>query len=126
MAGTQADTVGSIAAWLSERVGRTGLVIATDLDTRLIDALRSPNLEVRQQDVARDDLPVGEFDLVHPRALLAHLPERDDVLRKMAGALRPGVGYFVKTSTRAPAHKGRDRAGRVFELLGRLVLPTHG
>jgi SAM-dependent methyltransferase len=61
-----------------------------DLDTRFVDALTEPNLTVRQHDIVAEDLPVGEFDLVHARALLAHLPARDAVLHKMVAALRPG------------------------------------
>lgn len=85
---------GSIATWLSRQVGPGGHVLATDMDTRLIEDLRGPNLEVRRHDAVIDELPVGEFDLVHARALLAHLPDRDRVLSKMVAALRPG-GWLV-------------------------------
>ena len=42
---------GSIAAWLSERVGADGAVVATDLDTTVLRERSGPNLEVRQHDV---------------------------------------------------------------------------
>ena len=35
---------GSIAAWLCERVGPQGTVLATDLDTRWVEQLARPNL----------------------------------------------------------------------------------
>jgi ubiquinone/menaquinone biosynthesis C-methylase UbiE len=55
---------GSIAAWLSERVGPTGRVIATDMNTRFLDTLQRPNLEVRRHNIVTDPLPEHEFDLV--------------------------------------------------------------
>src|SRR3974390_2892374 len=45
---------GSIAAWLSERVGPTGRVIATDVNTRFLDTLQRPNLEVRRHNIVAD------------------------------------------------------------------------
>ena len=81
---------GSIAAWLSDRVGPTGQVLATDVDTRFLERLRRPNLEVRRHDIASDPLPDRAFNLVHLRLVLMHLPQRDQVLKRLAGALRPG------------------------------------
>src|SRR4051812_14227124 len=45
---------GGIARWLADRVGDTGRVVATDLDTRFLDG--SGNLDVRTHDVVTDDL----------------------------------------------------------------------
>jgi SAM-dependent methyltransferase len=85
---------GSIASWLGERVGGAGRVLVTDIDTRFLEALKRPNLEVVRHDVTRDRLPEAAFDLVHTRMVLIHLPERDDVLRRLAAALKPG-GWLV-------------------------------
>ena len=85
---------GSVAIWLSERVGAAGRVVVTDIDTRFLETLALPNLEVRRHDVIRDPLPEGAFDLVHTRMVLIHLPERDQVLARMAAALKPG-GWLV-------------------------------
>jgi ubiquinone/menaquinone biosynthesis C-methylase UbiE len=85
---------GSIADWLSERVGPEGSVVATDLDTTVLDGLSSPNVEVRRHDVLADELPEDEFDLVHMRLLLAWLSEPRAALRRMAASLRPG-GWLV-------------------------------
>ncbi len=85
---------GSIAQWLAGQVGSSGRVLATDLDTRFLESLASPSLEVRRHDIARDPLPESEFDLVHARLILVHLPERELALAKMAGALKPG-GWLV-------------------------------
>ena len=43
---------GGIALWLADRVGETGHVLATDLDTRFLDGHGRANLEVRTHDVA--------------------------------------------------------------------------
>ena len=42
---------GSIALWLAERVGPSGYVLATDLDTRFLEPLARPTLEVRRHDI---------------------------------------------------------------------------
>jgi SAM-dependent methyltransferase len=87
---------GSIAAWLSERVGPAGYVLATDIDPRFLEpiAAKHPNLDVRRHDVAADELPTGAFDLVHARMVLEHVPERERALCRMAAALAPG-GWLV-------------------------------
>jgi len=81
---------GSIAAWLSERVGDGGAVVATDLDTTVLRERSRPNLEVRVHDVLEDELPDGSFDLVHLRLLPAWLSEPQRALQRLASALRPG------------------------------------
>ncbi|MEZ4683534.1 MAG: methyltransferase domain-containing protein [Caldilineaceae bacterium] len=81
---------GSIAEWLCERVGSEGRVVATDLQTKFIEAIDVPNIEVRQHDITTDNLEQNAFDLVHARAVLEHLPARDEVLQRMIAALRPG------------------------------------
>lgn len=81
---------GSIAAWLSERVGPTGRVVVTDINTRFLESLKRPNLEVLQHDIVADPLPERAFDLVHARLVLMHLPERDWVLGRLVAALKPG------------------------------------
>jgi 2-polyprenyl-3-methyl-5-hydroxy-6-metoxy-1,4-benzoquinol methylase len=85
---------GSIARWLSERVGDAGRVLVTDIDTHFLEALAFPNLEVLRHDITRDRLPEGAFDLVHTRMVLIHLPEGNDVLRRLVAALKPG-GWLV-------------------------------
>ena len=91
---------GSIAQWLAAQVGTSGRVLATDLDTRFLESLADPPLEVRRHDIVRDLLPGPPgspdpaFDLVHARLILVHLPERELALAKMVGALKPG-GWLV-------------------------------
>jgi SAM-dependent methyltransferase len=85
---------GSIASWLADRVGPTGHVLATDIDTRHLESLLIPNLQVRRHDISADPLPQGTFDLVHARLVLMHLPQRETVLQRLIAALRPG-GWLV-------------------------------
>jgi len=80
---------GSIAQWLSSRVGPQGRVVAADIDCRLLTGL-ADNVEVRNLDIRHDDLEVSAYDFVHCRALLMHLPDPVAALRRMAAALRPG------------------------------------
>ena len=85
---------GSIAAWLAERVGPNGHVLVTDIDSRFLEPLDASNVEVRRHDVVTDPLPQAAFDLIHARAVLIHLPERERVLARLVAALKPG-GWLV-------------------------------
>ncbi len=85
---------GSIAAWLCDRVAPEGSVLATDLDTTVLRELAHPNLEVRVHDLLSDNLPEGEFDLVHLRLVLAWLGDPRPVLPRLVKALKPG-GWIV-------------------------------
>ena len=78
---------GSVAAWLATRVGPEGRVVATDIDTALLDA---PEVEVLRHDVLVDDFPPASFDLVHCRAVLVHLSEPERAIARMVGWLKPG------------------------------------
>jgi SAM-dependent methyltransferase len=81
---------GSFARWLGAQVGAAGSVVAADLDTRLLQEITEPNIEVRQMDLVSDPLPRGEFDFVHTRLVLMHIPAREQVLGRLCAALRPG------------------------------------
>jgi SAM-dependent methyltransferase len=87
---------GSFARWLSSKVGEEGSVVAADLDVRLLEQIDAPGVEVRQMDLAVDELPRDAFDFVHTRLVLLHVPERDRVLRRLADALRPGGIIMVE------------------------------
>jgi SAM-dependent methyltransferase len=85
---------GSVASWLSERVGPAGRVVVTDIDTRFLETLKLPNLEVRRHNIVRDPLPEATFDLVHVRLVLVHLPNQEKTLERLVSALKPG-GWLV-------------------------------
>jgi SAM-dependent methyltransferase len=84
----------SVADWLVSRVGPDGRVLATDIDIEHLAGTTAPTVEVRRHDVGRDPPPTGGFDLVHARLVLVHVPERDQALASMVGALRPD-GWLV-------------------------------
>jgi SAM-dependent methyltransferase len=86
---------GSFTRWLGEKVGTDGRVVAADLDVRLLEDIAAPNIEVRQMDVS-DELPQAAFNFVYTRLVLLHIPARDEVLRKLFEALRPGGVLMVE------------------------------
>lgn len=81
---------GSVARMLCERVGPEGRVVAVDLEPALLADVSAPNLEVRRLDVVVDELPEAAFDLVHTRAVLVHIPQRDELIPRLVRTLRPG------------------------------------
>ncbi len=82
-----------VPRWLAEQVGKSGRVLATDLDTSWLPA-GDVGFEVLQHEVGVDPVPAGEFDLIHARLLLVHLPRRAEVLGSLVQTLRPG-GWLV-------------------------------
>lgn len=87
---------GTLAQVLAARVAPTGSVVALDIDTRFLTPLASAHLTVLQADVTKDALPEGQFDLVHARLLLEHLPARDQVLGGIVAAAKPGGWVLVE------------------------------
>jgi SAM-dependent methyltransferase len=77
----------NLPRWLSDRVGPSGRVVASDIDPSWLGA--SEQFEVVRHDVAADD-PPGRFDLIHARLVLVHVPQRHEVIDRLVGALRPG------------------------------------
>jgi hypothetical protein len=76
-------------------VGINGSVVALDIDTRFVEQLGHPNLEVRKQDVSHEGVVErNEYDLVHARMVLEHVPGREQALEHMVAALKPG-GWIV-------------------------------
>ncbi|WP_067473937.1 class I SAM-dependent methyltransferase [Actinomadura hibisca] len=86
---------GSIARWLAGRCPR-GQVTATDLDTGYLSGAAPANLRVLRHDVTAENFPDDGFDLIHARALLVHLPQRQDVLRRATRWLKPGGRLLVE------------------------------
>ncbi|HXX90578.1 MAG TPA: class I SAM-dependent methyltransferase [Acidimicrobiales bacterium] len=88
---------GTISRGLAERAGAGGRVWSVDKDLRFHEEM-PPNVEVKELDLVTDDLPGGHFDFVHARAVLQHIPERDDVFRRLATATKPGGWLLVEDS----------------------------
>lgn len=87
---------GSIARWLAHFVGQHGEVVATDLDPRFLAGATERNLHVVQHDIAADPPPDGQFDLVHARLVLAHLPDRAAVLDTLVRSCAPGGWLLIE------------------------------
>lgn len=87
----------TVPDWLAGRVGATGLVLATDIDTSRLDDPDPPaGLRVLRHDVGVDAAPADGLDLVHARLVLTHVPGRDQALASMVAALRPGGVLVVE------------------------------
>src|SRR5579863_2257868 len=87
---------GTIAKWLVDRVGPTGHVLVTDVDTRFLEPLRGPTLDVCAHDIGSDPMPDAEFDLIHTRLVLMHVRERDAALARMVSSLKVGGWLLVE------------------------------
>lgn len=106
---------GAVTQMLADRVGATGSVLAVDIDTGLLERLADDRIEVRHHDLLREPLPADEFDLVHARLVLMHLPSRLDALRRLVHAARPGgwvaaIDPDFGTVECAPASQAWQRA----------------
>ena len=86
----------SVVSWLAEKVGPTGQVLATDIDTSLLAPVARPPVEVRVHDVGAEEPPGEGFDLVHARLVLVHVPDRERALQSMIKALRPGGRLLIE------------------------------
>jgi SAM-dependent methyltransferase len=87
---------GSVAGWMARVTGDTGQVLALDLKPEHIPAI--DGVQVLRCDVTRDALPTAPgqgWDVIHARLLLAHLPQRAEVLRRLADALAPGGALVI-------------------------------
>jgi SAM-dependent methyltransferase len=82
-----------VPSWLAARVGPSGRVLASDIDTSWMPAAGA-GFHVVRHDIGVDDSPPAAFDLVHARLLLTHVPQRTRALTTMVRALRPG-GWLV-------------------------------
>ncbi|MEV5984224.1 methyltransferase domain-containing protein [Streptomyces sp. NPDC052051] len=86
----------SVISWLAEKVGPTGKVLATDIDTSWAVAAARPPIDIRTHDVGAEEPPEEGFDLVHARLVLVHVPDRERALRSMIKALRPGGRLLIE------------------------------
>ena len=105
-------------------------MLASDIETRFLEAIVQPNLEVRRHDVVADELPEGTFDLVHARAVLTHLLERERALDRMVAAVRPGgwllledVDYVSAVVDPAVGAEAGELFARVWGAVERLWAP---
>jgi SAM-dependent methyltransferase len=86
---------GSIAKWLGNRVGLTGLVVATDLHPCSIDRIGcKSNVSVREYDVASSDPPEHDFDFALARLVVAYVGAQ--AIPRIAKVLRPGGTLLIE------------------------------
>ena len=86
---------GTISEWMAGVVGPQGSVVSTDVDLRF-HGEPTGNTEVRRHDVTRDPLEDGTFDVIHVRAVLQHVAEREHALDRLVAALKPGGWLAVE------------------------------
>jgi SAM-dependent methyltransferase len=78
---------------LAEIVGANGKVIAVERSPDFVNAVRQkslPNVEVRELDLMKDELPAGPFDFSWCRWVLCFVSDPELLVQKIAGALRKG------------------------------------
>jgi len=108
---------GSLLHWMT---GRGASVVAVDIDTRFIEPLASDAIDVRHLDIRTDELPEGQFDLVHSRLVLEHLPDRRQIIDRLATTLRPGGWMVIEDLDWTPF--GFDKADAQLELVTNAIL----
>jgi SAM-dependent methyltransferase len=85
---------GSVARWLAERAGPAGRVVATDVNIRHLPT--DAGFAVLRHDLTSEPVPDGPWDLIHARMVLLHLPQRREILARLAAALAPGGALVVE------------------------------
>jgi len=114
---------------LADAVGPDGLVVATDIDSEALDALRAhkaKNVVVRKVTPSEPGLEAGSFDLILLSEVDQYLPDRVAFLRKLRSMLAPG-GRIAVTNRRGfrPALvAAAEQAG--YQIVGEINdLPAH-
>jgi SAM-dependent methyltransferase len=101
---------GSIVRWLADRVGPTGYVLATDIDTRHLESSRRATVEILPHNIATDPLPTGQFDLIHARLVFNVLPNVSQVLARLVAVLKSG-GWLVSEDFETHSGSGQSAVG---------------
>jgi hypothetical protein len=76
------------------RVGPAGRVLATDIDTRFLDA--GAGYETRHHDIVADPTLPAEFALAHARLVLQHVSDKDRAVANLVAAVVPGGWLLVE------------------------------
>ncbi|MEU8238214.1 methyltransferase domain-containing protein [Actinoplanes missouriensis] len=93
---------GSVARRLVTLTGPSGRVLATDLNPRHLP--HDQGYEVSRHDLTADPVPDPPWDLIHARLVLAHIPEREQILARLAEALAPGGVLLIEEWLSAYPH----------------------
>ena len=118
---------GSLARWLAAQVGPEGSVLSTGVDVRFQPG-SAGNLEVRRHDVVQEELPENAFDLVHARAVLQTLEQREAVLDKLVRSAKPGGWIVVSDPDWGPFESQPlpDAFRRLYEAMQAVASRRHG
>jgi SAM-dependent methyltransferase len=84
---------------LAQLVGPAGRVVAVDVSGKFLDYLRSrapSNVELQQADVQEMTLPSGHFDGAYARWVLCFVARPQDVIDRVAAALKPGGTFAIQ------------------------------
>jgi 2-polyprenyl-3-methyl-5-hydroxy-6-metoxy-1,4-benzoquinol methylase len=123
---------GGVARWMADQAGPTGRVLATDINPRHIPPY--PGVSVLRHDLTTEKIPDGPWDVIHGRLVLLHLPEREEILIRLAEALAPGGSLvleewettFRKLVLAAPDAESAALFDLYHELLVERILPAKG
>jgi SAM-dependent methyltransferase len=92
---------GTVVRWLLEEAGAAE-VVALDRDTKGLDDLADARLRVVTADLRDENLDLGGFDLIHARFVLMHLPERRQLVSRLARWLNPGGRLVLGDALEVP------------------------
>lgn len=111
---------GSMAKWLANRVGESGLVMAVDRDVTLLKHLEDQgNVELVEASIETLTIPNGSLDLVHTRNVLMHIDGADEIIARLIETLRPGGVLLAEEADYFPLAGMTSSA--VFEVTSALV-----
>jgi SAM-dependent methyltransferase len=79
-------------------------VVATDINIQLLKDIARINLEVREHDIVVDAALGSNFDFVHSRWLLHHLPQPERAIQRMIEVVRPGGWLLLEEVDFFPVH----------------------
>jgi SAM-dependent methyltransferase len=118
--------LGTMTRWLAARVGPRGSVLTTDIDTRHLEPLRSPTVDIRRHDVVEHDLPREAFDLAYTRLVLGHVGDARRALANIIGAVRPGGWVMVEdfeadADAAIPVTRDGPAGGRTFVAMRQVI-----
>jgi SAM-dependent methyltransferase len=117
---------GHVARWLADVVGPQGTVTALDRSARMLQTFANPpNLQALEADALEAE--PGRYDLVHCRLMLMHMPQRAQLLTRLASWVRPGGWLMVGDDVDFATHSSPRQALRqTFAAMRRILNTTIG
>ena len=123
---------GSVARWMADQAGPSGRVLATDINP--LHLRPYPGMEVLRHDLVTEPVPEGPWDVIHGRLVLLHIPQREEILRRLGDALAPGgvlmleewETTFRKLVLAAPDEASTALLNRYHDALVERILPAKG